>query len=142
MSQRFRRSAACGLVVLAVPAAAFAAAPKKNAHFDQRTSKQTFIDFDVSKDGKTIQNFSSYRECNPVPFKTQFKFKIKSGKFGGTTKATDVLNRPFTIVLKGKFTSATKATGTVQISRAGCTGKVHPFAAKYDASVPAGQPAG
>ena len=122
------------LVALALPASmAFAAAPTKNGNYTQTKGDRMVVNFHVSSDGKKIDMFSGYGKCNNVPFNPPITMKInKSGTFALTGKRKDVIGVSHPVVIRGKFTSATKASGHFKVDGKGCKGKKIKFSATLD----------
>ena len=103
---------------LLVPAVALAATPKAG-HFSQTKGNRLLVGFDVFKDRKTVRNFTNYNKCVKVPLQMP-RIKISRGSFSFSGSAKDVLGKSFKVTVKGKFTTATKASGTVRYTTQGC----------------------
>jgi hypothetical protein len=126
-----RRALVGAVVAIAMPVtAAFAAAPTKDANYDQTKGDKVVVSFHVSTDGKKIDVFSGYSKCNPVPFNPPIKMKInKSGTFNLSGTHKDVIGKALKVQIHGKFTSGTKASGTYKIDAKGCKGPTVKFKA-------------
>jgi hypothetical protein len=117
-----RRIAITSAALLAVPAVALAASPKKGATYvgekgGGSTSLEKKVSVRVSSSGKTGQAFlycGSGRAPSGSP-----KFKIKKGRFT-VRKRTGSLT--IWSLTRGKFTSANKATAYLNVN-AICDGK-------------------
>src|SRR4051812_4215489 len=127
MPQKFRRTAVVVLAVsLLVVAAAFAAKPKSGDYQGTVAAGWGGPQMQFTVKGGKVQDLLArmFTRCNNgsqeqtivTPTK---KFKVsKSGSFGG--KTTDVFGtEKDTVWLKGKFTSPTKAKGTIRLQAIG-----------------------
>jgi hypothetical protein len=125
------RALAGALVTLAIPVtAAFAAAPTKDGNYGQEKGGKSVVSFHVAADGKKIDVFSGYGKCNSVPFNPPVKIKInKSGTFNLSKNQKDVIGGVHKVEIHGKFTSATKASGSYKIDGKGCKGSKVKFKA-------------
>jgi hypothetical protein len=128
-----RRAVLGGVAVaVAVPDVALAAKPVPGAHYSQQRNDRLIVNFDVSKDGSTVKNFSQYGKCNPVPFAKPINMPIRSrGRFSLDARRMSVLKKRFHIVVSGRFITSKRATGTYRVTGQGCTQKAIAFDAKF-----------
>jgi hypothetical protein len=120
------------VVVLAVPAVALAAKPMPGAHYSQQKSGRLVVNFDVSKDGTRVKNFSVYGKCNPVPFDPPISMRLRrGGRFSLNATRKNVLNKSFKVVISGRFVTRKRATGTYRVTGQGCTQKAIAFDARF-----------
>src|SRR3954447_24912407 len=123
MPQKLRRAAVVVLALsLVVAAAAFAAKPKSGHYQGIVAAGWGGPQMQFTVKGGKVQDVLArmFTSCNNGPQEQTIvtptkKFKVsKSGSFGG--KAVDRFGtEKDTVWLKGKFTSPTKATGTIRL---------------------------
>jgi hypothetical protein len=122
VNSKVRRTIPIAVVVLAVPALALAASPKKGATYVGQkgggaTSLVKKVSVRVGESGKTARAFlycGTGRASNQTP-----RFKIKNGRFTATKKVGSVLVWSLT---HGKFTSSTKAKAYLNVNSV-CDGR-------------------
>jgi hypothetical protein len=139
---RFTRRAAAlagGVAALALPAAAMAgsAQPVADGNYCMNcTAKVLPGTFHVSKDGKSIDGFTYYDKCAPVPVPKMPKIAIHDGKFSFTGTLVDVTKRKLEFTVKGSFVSSHLATGVVNATGGGKSCKATSFKAKFTRTGP------
>ena len=122
VTSRLRRTVPIAVVVLAVPALALAASPKKGATYvgekgGGTTSLIKKVSIRVGDSGKTARAFlycGTGRASNQTP-----RFNIRNGRFTATKKVGSVLVWSLT---HGRFTSSTKAKAYLNVNSV-CDGK-------------------
>ena len=138
-SHPLRNLIAVVLIMLLTAAVALAAAPKAGKTYSGTISASKVngfsapVSFKVSSNGKQLQKFQYANRCfassgKPVgdPYKTEVisvgKIAVSGGKFSVKNVKTTSKLVTTTSSVKGKFTSATKATGTIKFTQHGTFG--------------------
>jgi hypothetical protein len=114
--------AVCALLLAAPVAASLLAAPD-SGKFTGTAGAGFHITFTV-KDGKTITSlrtdFEATIDCGPpaepAPYFTFPAIEVSGGDFHGSTTVVNAGGTSPTFTIKGSFTSATKASGTIHES--------------------------
>lgn len=141
MHSRFPRVALVAITaaVLALPAVAHGgtANPVKNGNYCMNCTKKLAPgDFHVAKNGRSIDAWSYYNKCAPVPVASPPKIAIKNGHFSFSGTLTDVTKKKIHFVLKGSFVTSHLATGMAQATGGGKTCKAVAFKAKFTRTGP------
>jgi hypothetical protein len=125
---------AVGIAAIALPGVALAGAakPVANGNYCMNCTKKLAPgDFHVAKDGKSIDNWTYYNDCAPVPVRNPPKIAIKNGSFSFKGKLPLVTGKKVMFTIKGHFVSSKQANGLVNASGGGKSCNAVPFKAKY-----------
>jgi hypothetical protein len=125
---------AAAVTAIAVPAVAASgsAKPVPNGNYCMNCTKKLAPgDFHVSKNGKSIDAWSYFNKCAPVPVAHPPKIAIKAGKFSFSGTLMEVTKTKLHYTLKGHFVTPHLAKGTVNATGGGKTCKAVSFKAKF-----------
>lgn len=106
--------AVVSLVLLVAPASVGAAQPRPGGQYGGCSGSSCELAFDVARDGRYVSDFWAGVRCGPAPVVNGMRLN-RAGDFGFSGR-----RGAFLITIGGRFTSISRAVGTVRYRRRRC----------------------